>query len=61
MFHKISQGDSQPFGVITFFELGIDRAGVLILPSSSYNLNNGQKLDWGWYIQDVEEPGEAES
>jgi len=31
------QNESQPFGVITFFDLVNDRAGVLVLPSLSYN------------------------
>jgi hypothetical protein len=45
MFHKIQKAECQPFCVITFFELVNGRAGVSILPSSSYNPNDCQNLD----------------
>lgn len=44
-FQRAQKADCEPFGVVTFFELGNNRAGVLVLPSFSYNLNNRQTLD----------------
>jgi hypothetical protein len=36
-FQRNQQNGSQPFGVVTFFELVDDRVGVFVLPSLSYN------------------------
>jgi hypothetical protein len=43
-FQPNEENESQPFGVVTFFELVNDRAGVFVLPSHSYNR---QTLDVG--------------